>query len=471
MRLPNDAICGMIPQIAARNRIVSARRNPTPSYLPHKQSGRGRAIWYDASGTRKQKLLPGLFDSSESRTAFARLQLELETAPLPASAETGTVLSVNEMLLAFLDHAERHYRDPDGNLTTEVNELKLSIAPVRELYGLIPAAEFGPRALAAIRQHMIRENLCRTLINRRVDRVKRVFKWAASEELVPVSVHQALLTLAGLRAGRSEARESKPVLPVDPAHVNSTIPFLNRHVRAMVELNRLTGMRPGEVCGMKLSEVDSSGELWLYRPIRHKTAHHGKERVIPFGPRARAVLTEFLTGDNPPPEGFDQIDTTDDTARLVAADAYQEANRERDAALLRDLNKPVVFMACCVVDPTATLFSPKEAREEKFRIMRANRKSKVQPSQADRRSSKPKRQPRERYSTERYANTVRDAAEKAGVPHWHPNQLRHLFATAVRKGHGLEAAQVLLGHSRANITQLYAERNEALASAVAAKIG
>jgi hypothetical protein len=54
---------------------------------------------------------------------------------------------------------------------------------------------------------------------------------------------------------------------------------------------------------------------------------------------------------------------------------------------------------------------------------------------------------------------------------WHPNQLRHSFATRVRKHHGLEAAQVLLGHSRADVTQVYAERNDELAAKVAAKIG
>ena len=39
---------------------------------------------------------------------------------------------------------------------------------------------------------------------------------------------------------------------------------------------------------------------------------------------------------------------------------------------------------------------------------------------------------------------------------WHPNQLRHTFATRVRKQHGLEAAQVLLGHSKLDTTALYA---------------
>ncbi len=49
-----------------------SRRKSTPSYLPHKQSGRARAVWTDQTGVRHQKLLPSPFDSSESRTAFAR---------------------------------------------------------------------------------------------------------------------------------------------------------------------------------------------------------------------------------------------------------------------------------------------------------------------------------------------------------------------------------------------------------------
>lgn len=54
---------------------------------------------------------------------------------------------------------------------------------------------------------------------------------------------------------------------------------------------------------------------------------------------------------------------------------------------------------------------------------------------------------------------------------WRPNQIRHAFGTRVRKVAGLEAAQVTLGHSRADVTQIYAERNEALAAEIAAKIG
>ena len=65
-----------------------------------------------------------------------------------------------------------------------------------------------------------------------------------------------------------------------------------------------------------------------------------------------------------------------------------------------------------------------------------------------------------------------DAVKKWDQEHrWSPNQLRHAFATEVRRIHGLEASQVLLGHSGADITQIYAERDERLGMELAKKIG
>ena len=78
---------------------------------------------------------------------------------------------------------------------------------------------------------------------------------------------------------------------------------------------------------------------------------------------------------------------------------------------------------------------------------------------------------RGRFTDHGYAQAVRKGAARAGVAAWHPNQLRHLFATAVRRSHGLEAAQVLLGHQRADVTQVYAERNAGLATTVAEAVG
>ena len=57
------------------------------------------------------------------------------------------------------------------------------------------------------------------------------------------------------------------------------------------------------------------------------------------------------------------------------------------------------------------------------------------------------------------------------IPAWHPHQLRHSFATKARGEFGLEGAQVALGHARADVTQLYAEKNVRLAAEMASRIG
>jgi integrase len=400
--------------------------------------------------------------------------------PLDPAAEGPTI---NEVIVAFLAHAERHYRKPDGARTSEFDNLRHALRPLRQLFGDSPAWEFGPLKLKAVRQRMVEDGLARTLINQRVGQVRRMFRWAAGEELVPVTVYQALATVQGLQKGRSHAREPKPVGPADLAHVEATLPFLMPPVAAMVELQRLSGMRPGEACALRPCDLERSGPVWLYRPPQHKTAHKGKARVVPIGPRAQALLAPYLLGR--------------------AAEAR--------------------------------CFSPREALARQRERRRAARKTKVQPYQQDRRVSAPKRCPGDGYTPNAYAlavaraclaaavadlerrrpdllppvreaeaglKTARSeyrkaaragrrvarakfreaerlyrgavaAAARAGgsVEHWHPNQLRHLHGTEVRRRFGLEAAQVALGHSTADVTQVYAERDRALAERVAREVG
>ena len=395
-------------------------RNLTPTYTQHKQSGRGRLIWTDTAGIRREKLLPGAYGSEESLAAKARLELELATSPTRSPVDP-TDITVAELLAAYLVYAERYYIDAEGKPTKELDNMKTAIKPVRKLYAETIAAEFGPRALAAVRQHMIGLGWCRSLVNHQIDRVRRAMKWAASEELIPVTTYQALRTLAGLRRGRTEAKESEPVKPIADEVVKATLPHLPHHVSVMVELMLHTGMRPSEVCAMTLNQIDRSGDVWKYRPAKHKTAHHGKERVIPFGPNARAVLVAFLSGR--------------------------------------------------VLEPNEPLFSPRRAREERFLRLRENRKSKVQPSQVSRKKLQPAREPAPTYTPRVLAHAVTAAAKKAKVSHWHPYQLRHSYATKVRKQHGLEAAGAALGHTRMSATEVYAERDEQLATIVAAKLG
>jgi hypothetical protein len=135
----------------------------------------------------------------------------------------------------------------------------------------------------------------------------------------------------------------------------------------------------------------------------------------------------------------------------------------------------------------AFCFQPAESERRRKDEMRARRKTKVQPSQVDRRKKRPTRQPGVCYAREDYARAIRKACDKAfptppeieGAEllawrrehRWAPNRLRHAAATEIRRQFGLEAAQVVLGHSRADVSQVYAERDQTLAASVMAKIG
>jgi site-specific recombinase XerD len=92
-------------------------------------------------------------------------------------------ITVKEVVARYWVHAEQYYRNADGSLSTEVECIRLALVPVVELYATSMAADFGPLALRAVRQKMIDRGLCRSSINQHVSRIKRVFKWAASEEL------------------------------------------------------------------------------------------------------------------------------------------------------------------------------------------------------------------------------------------------------------------------------------------------
>ncbi len=322
------------------------------------------------------------------------------------------------MLLAYLRHAESYYVK-NGKATRETTNIQLALRPVRRLYGHTPARDFGPLALKAVRQDMIDSGLCRNEVNKRVGKVVRAFKWAVGEELVPPSVHHGLQAVSGLRRGRADVRESEPVRPVPEAFVDAIRSHVARQVWAMVELQRLTGMRPGEVVLVRGRDLDTSGRVWTYRPGSHKTEHHGRERVICLGPKAQAVLRPWL---RPAPEG--------------------------------------------------PLFSPAEAVAERNAEKRRLRKAPLTPSQRARaRRRSPRKAPGDAYTADSYRRAIAYGCKWAGVPRWHPNRLRHNAATAIRSRFGLEAAQLVLGHAKADVTQVYAERDLARAVAVMAEFG
>jgi integrase len=426
-----------------------------PSYRLHKPTGKAVVTLPDGQGDRKDVYL-GPYGSPESRRQYARVIIEWEsrerTLPPPGRLRAGTPdLTVNELLLAyFKEHVESWYVK-DGRPTSEQACIRSAAGFVKERYGHLRAAEFGPLALQAVRDAMIaprvrvvkqtdpasgevrrveksaRSGLSRETINKNLSRIKAIFKWGVSQELIDVEVYQRLATVSGLVAGRTAARETEPISSVADHVVEATLPHLPEVVADMIRMQRLSGCRPGELVQLRACDLDMTRAVWEFRPTRHKNQHRKRERVVYIGPTAQAILRRYFT-----------------------------------------------------LDMTAPLFRPDESERRRNEERSRQRKAPRWPSHApevrqlrreEERGHAPESRPGERYTTQTYARAIARGCVKAGVPHWAPNQLRHTAGTAVRKRYGLEAAQVVLGHAEANVTQIYAETDAEAARRVMAEIG
>jgi hypothetical protein len=152
---------------------------------------------------------------------------------------------------------------------------------VKRLYGDTAVTHIGRLALKAVRQEMVKLGWARSHINPQAGRIRRMFKWGVKNEMVPPSILHGLQAVAGLRRGKTEAREREPVRPVPETMVYAIKGHVARQVWAMIELQLLAGMRPDEVSRIRAGDVDTSGRLWVYSPIRHKTQDpgHGPSRL------------------------------------------------------------------------------------------------------------------------------------------------------------------------------------------------
>jgi integrase len=423
-----------------------------PSYRLHKASGQAVVVLDGRS------FYLGKYGTEASRTEYQRLVEEWlasrrrptptgSTAP-SAPALGGRRVTVEELIWHYWRHVKSYYVKA-GKPTSEQGAIRCALRFVRRLHGHIPAEEFGPLSLLAVREAMIRhrvtrevkvtdpdtgerrlevrvirEGLSRRSINKQVGRIKRMFAWGVEKELIPAYVHAALLRVAGLRRGKSAAPESPRIKPVAQGHVEAVLPHLREVVRVMVQVQQLCGCRPHEVTEMRGDDIRTDLPVWEYRPTRYKTEHHNDEsdpdleRVIFLGPRAQVLLKPFLDACG---GGF------------LFSPAHSHHTRPGVIMSHKDVG------LCWAAEP-------KQAAEAKAAL-------------------------RDHYAVGIYRQAIRRGCIRAGVPVWRPNQLRHGRLTEVRRRFGLEASKACGGHREIGVTQHYAEQDQELARRVIGEIG
>jgi len=394
--------------------MTSRKTTRIPSYRVHSPSGQA-VVTLDG----KDHYL-GRFGTEESKANYERLVGEylVHGRQLPEEKEATEGPTINELVLAYWEEAQTYYQR-DGKPTSELDSMRLALRYLRRPYGRTPARDFGPMALKVCRQAMIEKGLSRGVCNGYTKRIKRLFRWGVENEMVPASLYHALQAVAGLRKGRSAARETEKVKPAPEGDIEAVLGIVAVPVQAMIRLQLLTGMRPGEVVQMRPCDIERTDGVWIYRPAQHKTDYRDQERAVPLGPRAQKILTPFM---------------------------------ERGAE--------------------GPLFSPREAEAARSARRRLQRKTPLTPSQARRkRKANARRKPKDQYTTGSYRRVISRACARTGVTPWHPHQLRHNAATRIAAEFDDDVARVVLGHRTFAATAFYVERDHRKAAEVMAKVG
>ncbi|MCC5823216.1 MAG: site-specific integrase [Phycisphaerales bacterium] len=411
-----------------------------------RQTGRNAAVVTlpDAASGRRHNCYLGPWGSPQAAQRYARLIAEWTAADgavprwaKPRAASAGAGFSVLDLTEAYW-----YGRVRGRYAQTHALTIRSALAALVAACGDLPADDLGPRAFREWRDGTVLpppagRGWSRRYANAQAGRVRGMYRWAVAEELVRPATLEALRAAEPLRAARGEsARASVP--PVAWAAVDAVLPFVNRQVAAMIEVQRATGARPGEVVIMRPGDLARTDEpVWIYEPGQHKGSAAGRARAIPIGPRAQRAIRPFLD---------------------------------------RPAGRP--------------MFSPAEAMEEHRQAQHAVRRTPASCGNrpGTNRVGQPARKPGQHYTTGSYRGAIWRACDRAFPPpgdlgpreraawikshRWSPHQIRHAVADELARRYDLVTASKMLGHSDARITaEVYTTRDVAEILRIAGECG
>lgn len=278
-----------------------------PKYSLHKTSGRARIVW------KGRHIWLGKYGTPESRQRYARVIASIAAdGRVPdefAPRGTESVTAISDLTKLYREWAAATYHE-EGVPTKRYMTFDRVLTLLEGMYGDLSADEFGPRELQAFRKTLEQRDVegrtrGRRTINEYIHIIVGMYKWAVAEGRVGVEKWQALTSVSPLRKGRTTAAEKRDVLPVGIDVVNKTCEVLPGTLEALVRVQLLTGMRPGEAVSMRVGDIDRDGDVWIYRPVRHKSAYRGKVREIAIPAAAQLIIQKYI--DASESDGIDHI--------------------------------------------------------------------------------------------------------------------------------------------------------------------
>lgn len=312
--------------------VVPSKPVKPPQYLHQREKGRAdRAVCYvySESGARVKMHL-GNWMSPESLARFERVLADFrrrqggEPSQLPTiirrAPDPSGAMTVNDLVVLYDDYCLPRYTKA-GKPTSEMLQIRQAMRPLCRMCGDLPIAAVTPAHLASIREDIILHGTAlrgpdgkpvhanvrirrmgRKTVNQHVRRIQKMFWWASRAERawLDPSVYDRLNSLTPLTRRDRVAPEPRRREMANPEHVRATLPHLPPPVRAMVELQLITGARGDEIRRMRPMDIDRESMkgqgLWVYTTEQHKTDHHddAKPLTLYLNSMAQAIIRPFL---------------------------------------------------------------------------------------------------------------------------------------------------------------------------------
>lgn len=256
--------------IVDQGTIVGRKKAIIPSLLCHKPTGLGYSV------IDGKYVYHGVFGTHDCVVNYKRA--------IASTTQNGvTVITIGSAIVQYTIHCQKNYPPRSNEPTAIMRALKLLDHN---------ATTFSSSQLLTLRQSWIDDRASISTINKRHAYIVNFFRWAAMIELLPASIWQSLQTVPKLRPGRSAAPLPKVVGPVTDQQIDAVRPYVSDTVWMMIQVQKLTGMRTGELLAMTDDQIVDN----VYRPRSHKNQWRNQHRLIYLGPKVREILRLPIVG-------------------------------------------------------------------------------------------------------------------------------------------------------------------------------
>lgn len=396
------------------------------------------------NGKRLQKSL-GQWGSQEAQDRYDQLVAELygNHGITSENIEQHNELSVAFLCCSFYEDAERRVAEPRLKFDKrELQHYETVIKHLVNLYANTPVNKFTASCYRSFRAHLVKiapetwtipdgvyvdnaYNRRKGLVGKTKYRksklpwtenyvlklmgyLSQIFYWGVGHDIVDESVVSRFKRVEGLL---SDLERKDPRTDVKDETIKKTLPWLTPTVREMVIIQRQNSLRPSEVCGLRVGDIDRTGEIWTATKKGKTTWKTGIPLIIKFCESDRQIIERRIRN-----KGGDEF-----------------------------------------------VFTPAESQLERWEKQAQERKTKVQPSQ-QKRAKKNAEHRLERFnpcfSVNGYRLAIQRGIEKARkngvyIPKWTPYQIRHTAVTVTSYEHDRETAAMLAGHKSLSTTSRY----------------